>query len=718
VDRGPHPSATAEAEFLFEEVFEMCQRRHAMVLPFSAVKRLRGVRVSPPGVVPQRGRRPRTICDLTFSGVNADTVNLAHPEAMQFGNALRRLLYQIYRADPTWGPVYLSKVDIKDGFYNVCVNANGVKKFGIVLPASPGQEPLILFFLGLPMGWISSPAVFCAATETIADVAQGKMDANWHPPPHRQDTAADTPTPDPRPPSIPGRSPRIQHRRKGPLKKIDCYVDDLVALAQGSNRRLRRLRRVLFHCIDMVFRAPDEWDDEWKMDPISVKKLLKGDGSWETTKVVLGWLVDTVAGTIELPPHRVTRLHEMLAAFPRTRRTCSKKDLQKLVGELRSMVVAIPGGIGCMSWLQDQLKGAKDRVYLNRHFKDAIDDFRLLADDVCSRPTRIAEIMPEPPLHVGCCDAARQGMGGVWLPDALDLYVASLGKNFAPVRDTSRKEQAARALAQVGERPLLPTSDDHLWSAPPSTAEVGSRARVHSAVGGEMTANLPPTLWRSKFPSQISEQLVSWENPDGAITNSDLELAGTLGHNIVLSQLTDLMETTTATGTDNTPAQSWSSKKAVSSTGPASYLLRLQAMHQRTHRYQSRLFFVPGVANKMADDCSRLWHLSDSDLVAYFNATYPQSEPWQLCHLDPPAAAAIVSALSCIRQPLPEFQRELMEHVSGGSTPPGSTTDHWHTAVPPSIHGLRKNLFESLARRPKSWSSNSRGLTVARAEEV
>ena len=40
------------------------------------------------------------------------------------------------------------------------------------------------------------------------------------------------------------------------------------------------------------------------------------------------------------------------------------------------------------------------------------------------------------------------------------------------------------------------------------------------------------------------------------ITNSDLELAGTLGHNIVLSQLTYLMETTTATGTDNTPAQS------------------------------------------------------------------------------------------------------------------------------------------------------------------
>ena len=51
VDRGPHPSATKEAEFLFEEE-KMCKQRHTMVLPFLIVKRLRRVRVSPPGVVP------------------------------------------------------------------------------------------------------------------------------------------------------------------------------------------------------------------------------------------------------------------------------------------------------------------------------------------------------------------------------------------------------------------------------------------------------------------------------------------------------------------------------------------------------------------------------------------------------------------------------------------------------------------------------------------
>ena len=40
-------------------------------------------------------------------------------------------------------------------------------------------------------------------------------------------------------------------------------------------------------------------------------------------------------------------------------------------------------------------------------------------------------------------------------------------------------------------------------------------------------------------------------------------------------------------------------------------MLRLSSMHQRTHRYQQRNFFIPGKANRMADDCSRLWHLDD-----------------------------------------------------------------------------------------------------------
>ena len=59
---------------------------------------------------------------------------------------------------------------------------------------------------------------------------------------------------------------------------------------------------------------------------------------------------------VELPPAKVERLRELLASFPRQRKTCPKKDLLKLVGELCSMILALPGGIGCLSWLQERIK--------------------------------------------------------------------------------------------------------------------------------------------------------------------------------------------------------------------------------------------------------------------------------------------------------------------------------------------------------------------------
>ena len=47
----------------------------------------------------------------------------------------------------------------------------------------------------------------------------------------------------------------------------------------------------------------------------------------------------------------------------------------------------------------------------------------------------------------------------------------------------------------------------------------------------------------------------------------------------------------------------------------------------------------------MADDCSRLWDLTDSQLVAHFNTTYPQPQPWQLVTLRPEMTSSIISAL-------------------------------------------------------------------------
>jgi len=626
-ERGAHPSAHQHSEFLRDEMLKMCRRRQWTVLPLDVVLHELELRLSPPGVIPQRDRRPRTIIDYTYSGVNQETVRLAPPEAMQFGDALHRILYLIFHADPRWGPVYLDKIDITDGFYQKWLELIGVLKLGAIMPPGPDGSLSVAFPLGLPMGWTESPPAFCAGTETIADMANASYRANASPPPHRNDDIADTPTPplDHYRPmekgrfrrllavAVAGRRRRHPPRRGKPLANTDVFVDDFVSVAQGNPRRRRRLRRILFHAIDSVFRPPHA-DDPDRADPISLKKLLKGDGAWETVKIVLGWLIDTLAGTVELPPHRIDRLREILADFPRTRKRASLTAWYRLLGELRSMILAIPGGRGMFSMLQAALvRSNRGRVCLTTAVHDQIDDFRWLFEQLAARPTRIAEIVPGPEDYLGAHDAAGPGMGGVWLPDD-DSTVDPAGTTIAP---SSPLVDPCRPLK---------LSD--------------------------------PILWRDPFPDEIRRLLVSFKNLRGTITNSDLELAGSIAHNDVLAQEVDLTEANTAAGTDNTPTLAWRGKGSTTTTGPAGYLLRLFALHQRAYRYQSRDFFIPGTANCMADDCSRLFHLSDTDLVAHFNSRYPQKRSWQLRHLRPEMSSALISSLLQKRVPPGEILPE------------------------------------------------------------
>jgi hypothetical protein len=164
MDRGAHQSAKVHREFLYEEMADMVDKAQWIVLPYSLVDHYPELRISPIGVIPQHERRPRTIVDYTFLGVNADTVPLCAPEAMQFGRALLRVRQRIIQADPRHGPVHLIKVDVADGFYRIGLNSGNVIKMGVAMPASPTGEPLIAFPLALPMGWVNSPPLFVASS--------------------------------------------------------------------------------------------------------------------------------------------------------------------------------------------------------------------------------------------------------------------------------------------------------------------------------------------------------------------------------------------------------------------------------------------------------------------------------------------------------------------------------------------------------------------------
>ena len=617
--RGAHKSCMDHLDFLQEEFVSMISKDQWVVLPFELVENLPGLRLSPPGVVPQRDRRPRWICDYSYSDVNEETIKLYADEAMQFGHALDRLLRQILLADPSSGPVKIIKVDISDGFYRLCLSPTDIPKLAVVFPTLPGQQRLVALPLVLPMGWKNSPPIFSTATETIADIANQRLkDPSYKPSAHPLSTLANTIQPStsplaehqyqPNQPSPPTSSQLINssppttpsptsHHLQVPAARdpclpsstlhgyVDVFVDDFLVLAQGDQDHLDQVRSTLMHAVDLVFRPLDGEDSPSRSEPISVKKLMKGDCTWDTCKVVLGWLIDTVAQTIQLPIHRVQRLAEILASIPKSQKRIGIKKWHKILGELRSMSLALPGSRNLFSQMQLALQqrfGA--RIALKKGVHQSLQDFKYLLDDIASRPTRIAELVPLKTSVVGHHDAAKGGAGGVWFPSET----------------------------------------------------------IHRRDNN----NHHPLVWRFEWPKSVQDRLVTDSNPNGDITNSDLELAGGLLHLQALAQSCDIRERTVLSKTDkNLATLYWQRKGSATTDSCPAHLLRLFGLHQRYHRYVPRHDYLSGPSNPLADASSRLFSLDDTNFLKKINSLYSQPQPFRLLHLEPSVTSCVISAL-------------------------------------------------------------------------
>jgi hypothetical protein len=187
-------------------------------LPTRLVLDEKNLRISPLGVVPQRDRRPHTFFHYSFFCVNLDTIPLVPQESMQFGRALWRFLQQVSDANARLELVYLSKIDIADGFYRIWINAEDVPKLGIIFPGD--GEQLVGFPLVISMGWMQSPLLLTAATERVADLANQQLRNKSACGPHRLDEVAETPPPvtptlDVVPAGPAPRPPPLQQLRQG-----------------------------------------------------------------------------------------------------------------------------------------------------------------------------------------------------------------------------------------------------------------------------------------------------------------------------------------------------------------------------------------------------------------------------------------------------------------------------------------------------------------------
>ena len=80
---------------------------------------------------------------------------------------------------------------------------------------------------------------------------------------------------------------------------------------------------------------------------------------------MLSWVMDTVAGTLELLLHRIEQLQNLLDIDP-PQQLIPTKTWQKIIGKLRSMALAIPGACGLFSLLQEAFRH-KEQDRINLH---------------------------------------------------------------------------------------------------------------------------------------------------------------------------------------------------------------------------------------------------------------------------------------------------------------------------------------------------------------
>ena len=129
------------------------------------------------------------------------------------------------------------------------------------------------------------------------------------------------------------------------------------------------------YCIQSIWCSV-RMDRPTRKHGMSVDFFLKGDAYMSETKTVLGWVNNTVDQTIEVPEHRKQQLLSIFTYLSR-RTGVPLKKWHQILGELRSMVIGIPGSRGLFSMLQLELQKVDSNGHIHltgptRRFRGSI----------------------------------------------------------------------------------------------------------------------------------------------------------------------------------------------------------------------------------------------------------------------------------------------------------------------------------------------------------
>jgi hypothetical protein len=352
-------------------------------------------------VVPQKDRRGRTILDLSFpvyrtrtkpskheepihASVNETTNRLAPDKPVQeIGDVFCRVMHLLDSAD-AGKVVMLSKIDLPDGFWQMIVEDGAQWNFAYVMPDPVGHPLRIVVHSALQMGWVDSPSYFCAATETGRNVIAKLVSDKTKLPPHPLESHM-------HPEQATKRS-----LTNNPVHGMYMYVDDYIGacVENKDGTLLGRISRAALHGIHSIFPSPAVTGHTDGKDPISLKKLLRGDAQWSPQREILGFIVDSENKTVGISDAKANNI------VAKIRKILKKKKIQlewyrRIIGKLRHVALIMPGTKGLFSPINHALKGDPPVIGLGRlsDVRAALLDLATLVS-LAARPTHIKELVP------------------------------------------------------------------------------------------------------------------------------------------------------------------------------------------------------------------------------------------------------------------------------------------------------------------------------------
>ena len=428
IQHGPHKSARSKEAraALRAEAMTKVKQGFARIIKYKDIVRNNippQLKVSPAACIPHKSRKFRVILDLSFrlryrdtyiNSVNDTTTPQAPPEAMgQLGSCFRRLVATMAHNCDHEHPFYFSKLDIKDGFWRMVVANDQAWNFTYVLPSADGRdvdlpETELVVPDALQMGWCESPPFFCSASETARDVIQVLIDRQEALPFHKFEGKL-------MPTNL------TETRPSRPISQLEVFVDDFIAATNKATREnFLHMSRCMLHGVHSIF-PPSEVTLHGGGDSIAEKKLDKQEGRWATTKEILGWVVNGMDYTIQLPQDKVDKILNRLKKLKTFKKKIPRKLIYAIAGSLEHASFGIPGGAGLFSPIQQALKGSAQWIKVTTNLSTCFQDWGAIIKHMAKTPTHVQQLVKGLPDYVGFSDSCKIGTGGVWSSGCISI---------------------------------------------------------------------------------------------------------------------------------------------------------------------------------------------------------------------------------------------------------------------------------------------------------